>query len=212
MTFTYFTSQVKSLNAYEWNFNQYQSNWSQPGPLPLERPNISALYPISVLYFQYCYFSVTWWTPNCKKWTTMHFMAKRMYTHTCKFSSYHSERPKSAGSKNYTLSPQVTSLVTNIAEWLKGRKWAPGSALRMRLTILCRQSYTPKTNAPKTIIEQIDLFSLLLQLFFHFRPCDFRHGTFFSHLLPPEHMTLIWKRNRQILLWISHALFWENKT
>ena len=152
-------------------------------PVPLERPNISALYPISVLYFQYCYFSVTWWTPNCKKWTTMHFMAKRMYKHTCKFSSYHSERPKSAKSKNYTLSSQVTSLATNIAKWLWGRKRSPGSALRMRIAIFCRQSYTPMINAPKTIIEQIDLFSLhaSINCFSISDHVIFAMGPFFSH-------------------------------
>lgn len=184
-------------------------------PVPLERPNISALYPISVLYFQYCYFSVTWWTPNCKKWTTMHFMAKRMYTHTCKFSSYHSERPKSAKSKNYTLSSQVTSLATNIAKWLWGRKRSPSSPLRMRIAILCRQSYTPMINAPKTIIEQIDLFSLhaSINCFSISDHVIFAMGPFFFTFLPiPEHMTLMWKRNREILLWISHALYWENKT
>lgn len=184
-------------------------------PVPLERPNISALYPISVLYFQYCYFSVTWWTPNCKKWTTMHFMAKRMYTHTCKFSSYHSERPKSAKSKNYTLSSQVTSLATNIAKWLWGRKTSPGSALRMRIAILCRQTYTLMINAPKTIIEQIDLFSLhaSINCFSISDHVIFAMGPFFFTFLPiPEHMTLTWKRNREILLWISHALYWENKT
>lgn len=176
--------------------------------------------------FQYCIFSIVTFQlpdehrpaknePQCISWPKgcTHIHVSCLLTFVVRRYNDHSERPKSAGSKSYTLSSKVTSLVTNIAEWVWGRKRAPGSPLRMRIAILCRQSYTPVTNAPKTIIEQIVLFSLHASIVFLFQTMWFSPWDLFVTFLPiPEHMTLMWKRNSEILLWISRALYWENKT
>ena len=54
----------------------------------------------------------------------------------------------------------------------------------MRIAILCRQSYTPMINAPKTIIEQIDLFSLhaSINCFSISDHVIFAMGPFFFHI------------------------------
>ena len=213
MTFSYFTSQVKSLNAYEWNFHQCH----------LKDQRFQHGTP-----FQYCIFSIVTFQlpdehrtaknePQCISWPKgcTHIHVSFLLTFVVRRYNDHSERPKSAGSKSYTLSSQVTSLVTNIAEWVSGLKRAPSSPLRMRIAILCRQSYTPMINAPKTIIEQIDLFSFhaSINCFSISDHVIFAMEPFFFTFLPiMEHMTLMWKRNREILLWISHVQYWENKT
>lgn len=79
--------------------------------------------------FQYCIFSIVTFQlpdehrtpknePQCISWpkrcTYIH--VSFLLTFVVRRYNDHSERPKSAGSKSYTLSSQVTSLVTNIAK------------------------------------------------------------------------------------------------
>ena len=52
----------------------------------------------------------------------------------------------------------------------------------MRIAILCWQSYTPMTNAPKTIIEQIDLFSLHAPIVFPSQTMWFSPWDLFFHI------------------------------
>lgn len=202
MTFSYFTSQVKSLNAYEWNFHQCH----------LKDQTFQHCTP-----FQYCIFSIVTFQlpdehrtaknePQCISWpkgcTNIHV-------------SFLLTILKDQSQQKAKTTPFRPKWRRSLAKWLWGRKTSPGSALRMRIAVLCRQSYTPMINAPKTIIEQIDLFSLhaSINCFSISDHVIFAMGPFFFTFLPiPEHMTLTWKRNREILLWISHALYWKNKT